>query len=174
MTSHEIVEVRYEGVICKTDAAITEGRAVQFLSIYGAPQQTKALFSALAASRGICIGEDLYYRTPQAIRCKGLTLGYAKSHAVIYTEDLGTSIILWTSCEEKERRLRHALAKRKIPYDPKDLGQLEKMLRDLQSLIPLHTVVGSIAGYRCEFNDNEICDRLVETLYRNRPHKAAA
>ena len=48
MTSLDIV--RYEGVTCKTDAVVVEGAVIQFLSVYGAPQQTKGIFSA---SRGV-------------------------------------------------------------------------------------------------------------------------
>jgi hypothetical protein len=173
MTSPDIV--RYEGVSCGTDAVLVEGEdTIQFLSIYGAPQQTKGIFSALAASKLVSIGEDFYSRPPQAMRYKGFNLGYAKSHGVIFSEDLGRSIILWTSDEEKERRLRQALTRRKIPYDPKDLGELEKILRDHDNLRPLRTLVGAIAGYRCEFNDDEICDHLVRTIYRKRPANAAA
>ena len=174
MTSPEIAHVRYEGISCKADAVVVEGAAIQFLSIYGAPQQTKGIFSALAASRLVTIGEELYSRPPQAMRYKGFSLGYAKSHGVIYSEDLGRSIVLWTSIEEKERRLRQALGRRKIPYDPKDFGKFERILRDNEYLVPLHTLVGSISGCRCEFNDDAICDHLVQTLYRKRASDAAA
>jgi hypothetical protein len=174
MTSPDILQVRYEGVVCKTDAVVVEGAAIQFLSIYGAPQQTKGIFSALAASRLVTIGEEFYSRPSQAMRYKGFSLGYAKSHGVIYSEDLGGSIVLWTSVEEKERRLRQALGRRKIPYDPKDLRTLEMMLADNEYLVPLLTLVGSISGCRCEFNDDAICDHLVRTLYRKRASDAAA
>ena len=85
------------------------------------------------------IGEELYSRPPQAMRYKGFSLGYAKSHGVIFSDDVGRSIILWTSGEEKERRLRQALARRKIPYDPKDFRKLERILRDHDNLMPLRT-----------------------------------
>ena len=92
---------------------------------------------------------------------------------MIFSEDLGRSIVLWTSVEEKERRLRQALGRRKIPYDPKDLHTLERILRDNEYLVPLHTLVGAISGCRCEFNDDEICDRLVRNLYQKRARDAA-
>ena len=82
--------------------------------------------------------------------------------------------MLWTSDEEKERRLRQALTRRKIPYDPKDFWKLERILGDNEYLIPLLTLVGSISGCRCEFNDDSICDHLVQTLYRKRACDAAA
>jgi hypothetical protein len=173
MTSPDIRQVRYEGVVCKTDAAVVEADTIQFLSVYGAPQQTKGIFSALAASRPVTIDGKHYSRPLQAMRYKGFSLGYAKSHGVIYSEDLGRSIILWTSVEEKERRLRQALGRRKIPYDPKDLRTLERILRDNEYLVPLHTLAGSISGCRCEFNDDEICDRLVRNLYQKRARDAA-
>ena len=86
---------------------------------------------------------------------------------------VGRSIILWTSGEEKERRLRQALARRKIPYDPKDFREIERILRDHDNLVPLRSLIGTVEGCRCEFNDDERCDRLVRTLYRKRTHKAA-
>ena len=68
MTSPDILQVRYEGVVCKTDAAVVEADTIQFLSVYGAPQQTKGIFSALAASRPVTIDGKHYSRPLQAMR----------------------------------------------------------------------------------------------------------
>ena len=55
-----ILTVEYEGVVCKTEAGVYEQgyeNELHFLSIYGAPQQTKAVFSALAAWKELHIGD---------------------------------------------------------------------------------------------------------------------
>ena len=106
MTSNDpvILTVEYEGVLCKSDAGVYgQGyeNELHFLSIYGAPQQTKAIFSALAASKELQIGDDEFQRPRDALRFRGYSLGYGKHHGIIWTDRLDTSLIIWTSEEEK-------------------------------------------------------------------------
>ena len=99
-----ILTVEYEGVVCKSDAGVYgQGyeNELHFLSIYGAPQQTKAIFSALAASKELQIGDDGFQRPRDALRFRGYSLGYGKHHGIIWTDRLDTSLIIWTSEEEK-------------------------------------------------------------------------
>ena len=77
MTSSDpvILTVEYEGVACKSDAGVYgDGyeNELHFLSIYGAPQQTKAVFSALAASKELHIGDDEFRRPSRFPALPGL------------------------------------------------------------------------------------------------------
>ena len=177
MTSNDpvILTVEYEGVLCKSDAGVYgQGydNELHFLSIYGAPQQTKAIFSALAASKELQIGDDEFRRPRDALRFRGYSLGYGKHHGIIWTDRLDTSLIIWTSEEEKRSRLRNILSRRRIPYDPHDLGRIEKLLVEHGYLMALESW-GSIAGYACDFNDDAICDLIIAEIYRSKTRKVA-
>jgi len=132
MTSNDsLLTVEYEGVVCKSDAGLYRQRydnELHFLSVYGAPQQTKAIFSALAASKELRIGDDDFRRPRDALRFRGYSLGYGKHHGIIWTDQLDASLIIWTSDEEKQSRLRNILSRRRIPYDPHYFSRLEKLL----------------------------------------------
>ena len=177
MTSNDpvILAVEYEGVLCKSDAGVY-GQGYQnelhFLSIYGAPQQTKAIFSALAASKELQIGNGEFQRPRDALRFRGYSLGYGKHHGIIWTDRLDTSLIIWTSEEEKRSRLRNILSRQRIPYDPHDLGRIEKLLVEHGYLTALASW-GSIAGYACDFNDDAICDLIIAEIYRSQTRKVA-
>jgi hypothetical protein len=134
MTSNDpvILAVEYEGVLCKSDAGVYgQGyeNELHFMSIYGAPQQTKAIFSALAASKELQIGEE-------------------------------------------QSRLRNILSRQRIPYDPHDLGRIEKLLVEHGYLTALESW-GSIAGYACDFNDDAICDLILAEIYHSKNLKVA-
>ncbi len=177
MTSNNpaILTVEYEGVLCKSDVGVFRDgyeNELHFLSIYGAPQQTKAIFSALAASRELLIGNDEFRRPRDSLRFRGYSLGYSKHHAIIWTERLDVSIIIWTSEEEKQARLRNILSRQRIPYDPDDFLRLEKLLVEHGYLIPLSSW-GRIEGYACDFNDDAVCDLLLAQIYHPAGLKAA-
>jgi hypothetical protein len=170
-----ILAVEYEGVLCKSDAGVYgQGydNELHFLSIYGAPQQTKAIFSALAASKGLQIGKDEFQRPRDALRFRGYSLGYGKHHGIIWTDRLDTSLIIWTSEEEKRSRLRNILSRHRIPYDPHDLGRIEKLLVEHGYLTVLESW-GSIAGYACDFNDDAICDLIIAEVYHSKNLRVA-
>jgi hypothetical protein len=177
MTSNDpiILTVEYEGVLCKSDAGVYgQGyeNELHFLSIYGAPQQTKAIFSALAASKELLIGEDAFRRTRDALRFRGYSLGYGKHHGIIWTDQLDVSLIVWSSDEEKRSRLRNILSRRRIPYDPQHFSRLEKLLIDHGYLLALDGW-GSIGGYACDFDDDAICDLIIAEIYRSKTRKVA-
>ena len=172
MTSSDpvILAVEHEGVACKSDAGVYgDGyqNELHFLSVYGAPQQTKAIFSALAASKELEIEDNEFRRPRDALRFRGYSLGYGKHHGIIWTERLDISLIIWTSEKEKESRLRNVLSRQRIPYDPHDFVRIEKLLLEHGYLAPLKSW-GSIAGYACDFNDDAICDAILAEIYHPR------
>ena len=177
MTSSDpvIITVEYEGVVCKSDVGVYgDGyeNELHFLSIYGAPQQTKAIFSALAAWKELQIGDDEFRRPRDALRFRGYSLGYGKHHGIIWTERLDVSLIIWTSEEEKEFRLRNVLSRQRIPYDPRDFARIEKLLLEYGYLASLKSW-GKIGGYACDFNDDAICDLILAEIYHSKSLKVA-
>jgi len=183
MTSNEIRLIRSGGVSCKSDAGLYLGDAyrstLKFLSIYGSPQQVRAIFALLVANQTIEVvdgkGEivTLDRGWVDGMRLKTLPLGYGKRHGLIFTEGLGKGTILWTSPEEKERKLFSALSKRRIPFDREWLPEIEKILIEEEQLFPL-SGWGGFSGYDCSLNEDRVCDLIVEKilpLYRGERRK---
>jgi hypothetical protein len=174
-SSPVILSVEYEGVVCKSDAGVHgDGyeNELHFLSIYGAPQQTKGVFSALASWKELQVGDDEFRRPRDALRFRGYSLGYGKHHGIIWTERLDISLIIWTSEQEKESRLRNVLSRQRIPYDPRDFARIEKLLLEYGYLTALRSW-GKIGGYACDFNDDAICDLILAEVYHPKNLKAA-
>jgi hypothetical protein len=169
MTSndHVVITVEHDGVVCKSDSGIYRAgyeNELHFLSIYGATQQTKAIFSALAAFKELDVEGDEFRRPHDSLRFRGYSLGYGKHHGIIWTDKLDVSLIIWTSEEEKQARLRNILSRQRIPYDPGDFSRIEKLLVEHGFLISL-TTWGRIDGYACDFNDDDICDLILAEIY---------
>ena len=177
MTSSDpvILTVEYDGVACKSDVGVYgDGyeNELHFLSIYGAPQQTKAVFSALAASKELHIGDNEFRRPRDSLRFRGYSLGYGKHHGIIWTDRLDISLIIWTSEQEKESRLRNVLSRQSIPYDPRDFARIERLLVEHGYLTALESW-GRIGGYACDFNDDAICDLILAEIYQPKNLKVA-
>jgi hypothetical protein len=183
MTSNSsIYEVSFKGVVCKSDCGLFERQnghnSLTFLSIYGAPQQTRAIFSALASNNAVEVNGEELYRDRPALRYRSTSIGYAKQHALIWTEEMGQSVVVYTSEEERLNRLRYALSKRRIPYDPARVLELEQLLLGNGYLEQLEGW-GPVSGYRCVFDDDTICALILSRMYGqkvgndNRATKAA-
>lgn len=162
------IAIECEGVGCKSDLCLYDDRTyttqVHLLSIYGAPQQTKALFSLLASSKTLCTDEIYLERAPEPIRFKGTKIGYAKHHGLIWSEKVGNEIIVWTSEGQRLNQLRLALSKRRIPLEPEKLPQIERVLLDNKYLSRL-SGWGNIGGYITSFDDDTICDLILSQVY---------
>jgi hypothetical protein len=171
----KIREIKSGGVSCKSDAGLYEGgdsssAYVKFLSLYGSPQQIRAIFALLVEYGGIEVITDeegdvfsISKQWKDSLRLKTFSLGYGKRHGLVFTEGLGKEIIIWTSPEEKARVLFSALSKRRIPFDREWLPEIEKLLLDEERLINLHGW-GGFDGYVCNWNDDEICDLIAERI----------
>jgi len=173
MTSNEIRLVQCGGVSCKSDAGLylenSYRSTLKFISIYGSPQQVRAIFALLVANETIEVidGEGKTILVDRGwydgMRLKTFPLGYGKRHGLIFIEGLGKGAILWTSPEEKERALFSALSKRRIPFDREWLPRIEEVLVEDDQLIPLHGW-GGLNGYDCSLNDDKVCDLITEKI----------
>jgi len=169
-----IATIRSGGISCKSDMGlydnISDYAHLYFLSIYGSPQQVKAIFSMLASGRKIelIIEEkeiDLERRWGYSLRFKGINLGYGKRHGLIWTENIGRDIIIWTSPEEKIKVFHSAISKRRIPLEKAWLPEIEKLLLKEEYIKELKGW-GGVYGYECRWEDDAICDLIAEEILK--------
>ncbi len=140
-----------------------------FLSIYGAPQVVKAVFSALATGRELTVNDDLkIQRGDDHLKFRGFSLGYGKQHGLIWIENLGENVVLWTSRDDRLKALYSAIARRNVPFDRDDLPKIEKILLKSGHLTRLDG--WGVEGYLCDWRDDEICDLIFDSIYaRGKP-----
>jgi len=136
---------------------------VKVMSIYGSPQQVKAVGSALLNFRDLIFKEDMYLaRMSTNYRMKIFSLGYGKSHCLIWEDRVGSSYIFWITPEDKYDALRQALSKRKIPYENTWLANLENLLIQDMQLIKLDG--WGIQGYELALRDDDACDLIIQKI----------
>jgi len=155
----------------------TEGYSsnpVKLLSIYGAPQQVKAVASALLGFKTLETTEKdgtatRLSRSYLNYRFRSFSLGYGKCHGLIWEES--DSWVFWTETEDRLRVFEQALSKRKIPYEKNWLPQLEEILFDKDLLQKLSGWGGG--GYDLSsLDDDKACDLIVKRIIpRFLPHK---
>lgn len=170
--SFDIVEIKHGGVTCKSDFGLYNEHYSQnyvyLLSLYGSPQQVKAIFSLLSTlwylevkikDQNIHIQRE--YKA--SLKFKGYSIGYGKQHGIIWAEDINERIIFWTSPEEKTKAFRNALSRRKVPFDPNWVPAIEILMLKNGYLEKLNGW-GGVGGYFCKWDDDAICDLIAESL----------
>lgn len=102
-----IKTIRSCGVAVKSDFGLYNdsggNKTLILLSIYGSPQQTKAVFSALAESKAVKVLPDSYELTrPSSLRGRGRSIGRGRHHMVIWSEEGLADGIIWFDEKPKE------------------------------------------------------------------------
>jgi len=166
--------IKVGGVSCKSDMGLYDKKDyVYFLSIYGSPQQVKAIFSLLVMGRELLLIRDdngaisLKRRWGGNFRFRAFSLGYGKRHGLIWSEGIGKDIIMWTSPEERLKALYSAISKRRIPFDRQWLPKIEVLLLRNNYLEELKGW-GGTGGYNCNWDDDAICDLIAEEVLQNK------
>jgi hypothetical protein len=176
MTSGDIVGIRCGGVTCKSDLGLYSdhfrSNYVYFLSLYGSPQQVRAIFSLLSTRRELEViagGEKIYIQREyqSGLRFRGYSIGYGKQHGIIWVEDIAERIVFWISPEEKLKAMHYALSRRKIPFDPSWVSAIEDLLKRNDYLESLKGW-GGVGGYICRWDDDAICDLIAERLKKKK------
>jgi len=171
-----------KGVICKTDVGLYSNyysnNIVYFLSIYGAPQQVKAIFASLATGQRLEVtsGNESFSLSrdyQSSLRFKGFSVGYGKAHGIIWQENIGQKCVIWTSPEERDIAFLNAISKRKIPFDKSWLQKMEVALKQKGFLTPL-LGWGGIGGYVAKWADDAICELIVTSINRKVKRKVVA
>lgn len=173
MTSNKnsITTVQCGGISCKSDICLYDDRPysnyVYLLSLYGAPQSTKGIFSLLAAGQALEAEDVFLERPPEPIRMRGTKISYAKYHALVWSDKIGKDIIVWTSEKERLDQLHGSLSQRRVPLNRTKLPEIENLLVQNKYLLPL-AGWGGIGGYITNFNDDDICDLILSSIYKDR------
>jgi hypothetical protein len=169
----EILNLKSSGIICRTDVGLyNENNTAYFLSVYGSPQQVKGIFSSLATGRDVQLlqGKDtlvdvLKRDYSDTLRFKGGKIGYGKQYGIIWSESIGEDVVFWMSKSDRLNVLSHTLNKRKIPYVKDWLPKMETVLQNEGYLTGIKGY-GGCGGYICEWDDDAICDLLVELFMK--------
>jgi len=174
-------KVRFGAIGVPSDLCLyTEGYSsnpVKLMSIYGAPQQVKAVASALLGFKNLEVTEKdgtatRLSRSYLNYRFRSFSLGYGKCHGLIWEE--GSSWVFWTETEDRLRVVEQALSKRKIPYETSWLPQLEEILIDKELLQSLSGWGGG--GYDLSsLDDDKACDLIVKRVIpKVLPHRKSS
>ena len=170
MMEGDMKNIVYRGITVKTDIGLYIRRygnthTMVLLSIYGSPQQTKAVFSALASGREITLMPDgIYLDRPidSTLRARGWSMGYGKHHMIIWDDEI-YDMAVWFDPSDRLRAFEKTLKNRKIPYSPEYLPELEKSLLEEERLVSLDGY-GGIQGYKFTFTDDHACNLMVERV----------
>jgi len=178
MTLDDLRTVKMGGVSCLSDMGLYRKdywSYVKFLSIYGSPQEVKAILSGLVSRKQVEVSGvgELDVSCYDRFRFRVVSLGYGKKHGLLRTESLGESVIVWFSPEERLEALSLALSKRKIPFSPEYLPEIERLLLKEEFIVEL-SGWGGIKGYECNWNDDAICNLIGERIFGRKRRKDGA
>lgn len=167
-----MIEIKSGGVTCLSDYGVYDPNysknLVKIMSIYGSPQQVKAIFGLLSTTRKVEAnigGETLsLYRSLNSMRFKGFSIGYGKQWGIIWDETISENTIIYTNPAERTEAFVKALSKRKIPYDASILEDIIKILTKNGHAEKLEGW-GGAGGYTCSWNDDAICDNIARQIF---------
>ena len=176
MTYTEVAKIKAKGIQCKTDiglydASYYHNNFLKILSLYGSPQQVKAIFGILASGDScqvIAEDKEVWIRRDhyKELRFRSMSLGYGKKHGLIWVGDINRSTIIWFSPEEKLKALHSAISKRRIPFDRAWTDSIEKILLEERYITKLQGW-GGIGGYKCNWEDDAICNLIAEKIIKS-------
>ncbi len=167
----EIYQVYSCGLTVKTDIGIyNSDDAILLLSIYGAPQQVKALVARFVMGENIYLlsGEDrysLHKNWRSNYRMKIFSIGYGKVYGVLWQENIDQDTVFWLSPNERDWAIRAAISRRTIPFLPEWLPAIEQILIEQEILTPLQGW-GGAEGYEAMWKDELVCDLIVEKIFK--------
>lgn len=164
----DIKTIKFEGISVLSDLCLHEKGSVYIMSIYGAPQEVKAISAALSDCRYLTVsGEDceLFRHTEYFYRFKGTSIGYGKMHGIVWVSgeiSPWKDYILWRTPEEKHEAFVVALKQNKIPFIEEWLEDIEKLMLKYRLIIPLQG--WGCSGYRIFWQEDAICDLIVDKI----------
>lgn len=161
----DIKKIKHKGVEVLSDLCLYDNNnEIVLLSLYGATQQVKAIFAAIASGYEINVEDSIsLQRVYSPVRFRGTSIGYGKQHGLIYAEDLAAEkYVIWRNPNERVERLIETLSGRRIPILKEWMPWLEGLLKENEVLLPLHGWGGE--GYECMWDDNYICTLITQYL----------
>jgi len=162
----DIKTIKAGGVLVKSDFGIcTKDNEIVLLSVYGASQQVKAVFAAIAAFKSVTVIPDgiNVQRTGSSLRALGRSIGYGKRHMLIWDSDVADRSIIWMNgAEDKEAAVEAFMSRRKVPYEKDFFLPFEKRLLG-EGLMERMVGWGGVCGYAVnEEDDGRLCDIMLD------------
>jgi len=161
---NSIRTLKHKGVEVKSDLCLygtIDGGEVNVVSLYGSPQQVKAIEAAFLSGNIVeTIGGMPLYRYSQSYKIKNTSIGYGKCHGLLWLGD--RNYFIWRNKQERMQAFEQVLRTRKIPFLPEWLPWLERMLKDGEYLVPLYG--WGAEGYVCYWDDDKICQDITKVL----------
>lgn len=174
-----IKTLKVDGVTVRSDFGLYRdsggNKSLILISIYGSPQQTKAVFSSLAENKPVKVLPDVYeLDRPSALRGKGRAIGRGRQHMLIWSEEDLADGVVWfdENAEEKQVALGpfgaaeevafvRWLEKKKAPYEREYLQMLrERLIKDEDVIV--FGSWGGIRGYEVSVEDDRLCDLMLK------------
>jgi hypothetical protein len=166
-------QVTSGGVAVRSDIGLYGGTGeVLLLSVYGAPQQVKAVLARVAMGGEITLFAEQDERTlskswRRSYKMKVSAIGYGKAKGLLWREDLAESTVFWMSPEEKDGAIRAAISRRTIPFLPEWLPAMERLFLKREIFAPLQGW-GGVEGYETSWDDEKACDLIVKNIIRTK------
>lgn len=170
MSDDGIRTIKIDGVAVKSDVGLYNGgsessvKEMLLLSVYGSPQQTKAVFASIASAKQlIVLPDDIYVRRSRdtTIRGRGWSVGYGKSQMIIWDENICQNAVWFGS--DRKKSFERLIESRKIPFDTEFSDKFEKLLLKKKKLFELGGW-GGLHGFAPKFSDDEACDLIIEEI----------
>ena len=169
MTSGDAKVIRMGGVgvlsdMCLYDSS-SDSSSVRIISIYGSPQQVRAVLSGFVSHKWINVegeGGEITLGWNERCKFRTVSIGYGKAHGLLTSGDPGSSWIGWLSPAQKTAVLNRALSRRKIPFLPEWVLKIERELVTEGYLVEL--AGWGIRGYDCHWDDDNICNLISERI----------
>lgn len=169
MTLDDLKSVKMGGVTCFSDMGLYYSswgsNYIKLLSIYGSPQEVKAILSGIASGKHIVVSGigGMRRYIGEGLKLRMVSIGYGKRNGLLRSLNLGENIIFWFSPEEKRDALILGLSKRKIPFSPELVPEIEKLLVETEYFEELRGW-GGVFGYQCNWNDDQICNLIGKNI----------
>ena len=183
-----IKTLKVDGVTVRSDFGLYSDsggdKSLILISIYGSPQQTKAVFSSLAENKPVKVLPDAYeLDRPSALRGRGRSIGRGRQHMLIWSdEDLDNGVV-WFGEKTEEKQVGFGpfgaaeeaafvrwLEKKKVPYEREYLPMLrERLIKDEDVIV--FGSWGGIRGYEISVDDDRLCDLMLKISGGEKPRE---
>lgn len=139
---------------------------IVLLSLYGSESQLRGIFSALATNNEITLSDstELMKGWDGHLRFRSSRIGYGKYHALVWNEDLLSDCIAVIDPAKEIDAWEAFLQKKKVPFLREWTARLVAALMREGLVEELSGV--NLKGWLWTASDNEVCDLIVEEIYR--------
>ncbi len=158
----DIKKITCRGFQAKADMGVHHNEAAMLVSFYAPLQIVKGICSCFATYDTMEVeGVGELTRPKELMRFRCYPFGYGRGHGLIWSEDVGRSIIF--AFGDNLGALQRALAPRKVPHLREWLPWIYKVLQE-RALMTELDCWGGVSGIRLSKDDDAICNAIAEGL----------